>query len=150
MIQQLINWKTIALATFIVLVGLSSLQVLQTPERILDDVTVEEEGSMVILNVKTNIPLRYEDHFPESPSNFIQIKVRAISFSGGDGTDFMGNESILPGFVEQVPIMDVAYEGSVKGGPFISLRFKEPVSYQIKEDPDLNGVQIFIPKSTRN
>jgi len=149
MIQKLINWKTILVATFILLVGLSSLQVLQTPERILDDVTVEEEGSMVILRVKTNLPLRYENHFPEGPSDFIQIKVRAISFSGGDGTDFMGNESILPGFVEQVPIIDVAYEGSVKGGPFISLRFKEPINFQIKEDPDLNGIQVFIPKNKR-
>ncbi len=146
MIQKLINWKTILLATFILLVGLSSLQVIQNPERILDDVIVEEEGAMLILRIKTNIPLRYENHFPEGPSKFVQIKVRAISFSGGEGSDFMGNESILPGFVEQVPILDVAYEGSVIGGPFISLRFKEPVSYQIKEDPELSGIMLYIPK----
>jgi len=149
MVNKIINWKTITLITFVLLGGLSSLQVLQTPERILDDVTVEEEGSMVILNVKTNIPLRYENHFPEGPSKFVQIKVRAISFSGGDGVDFMGNESILPGFIEQVPVLDVAYEGSVQGGPFVSLRFKEAVNYQIKEDPELNGIKIFIPKSAQ-
>ena len=146
MIQYLINWKSITLLTIIVFIGLSSLQVLQTPESILDDVTVSEEGSMVILHIKTNIPLRYENHFPEGPSKFIQIKVRAISFSGGEGSDFIGDESILPGFVNQVPIIDVAYEGSVEGGPFISLRFKEPVSYQVKEEPELTGIQVLILK----
>jgi len=146
MIQKIINWKTILLATIIVLVGLSSLQVLQPPERILEDVTVEEQGSMMVLSIKTNMPIRYENHFPDGPSKFVQIKVRAVSFSGGGGSDFIGNESILPGFIEQVPVVDVAYEGGVKGGPFISLRFKEPINYQIKEDPELDGIQIYVPK----
>lgn len=149
MIFKFLNWKTILVSTAIILGVLSSLQVLQAPSSILNDVVVEEEGSMLVLKVKTNVPIRYENHFPEGPSKFVQIKVRAVSLTGADKNEYMGNESILPGFIEQVPVMDVAYEGNVEGGPFLSLRFKEPVRYQVKEDPELNGVFLFVPKKSR-
>lgn len=149
MIFKFLNWKTILIGTAVILALLSSLQVLQAPTNILNDVVVEEEGSMLILKIKTNVPMRYENHFPEGPSKFVQIKVRAVSLTGTDKNEYMGNESILPGFIEQVPVVDVAYEGNVIGGPFLSLRFKEPIRYQIKEDPDLNGVFLYIPKKPR-
>lgn len=149
MIQKLLNWKTILLLTVAILAVLSSLQVLQAPDAILDDVIVQEEGGMYVLQVKTNVPVRYENHYPQGPSRFVQIKVRTVSLVGSDMNEYMGAESILPGFIEQVPVMDVAYEGGVPGGPFLSIRFKEPVRYQVKEDPDLNGVFLYIPKKSR-
>jgi len=149
MIQKLLNWKTILLTTVIILGVLSSLQVLQAPDTILDDVIVQEEGGMYVLQVKTNVPVRYENHYPQGPSEFVQIKVRAVSFVGANTNEYMGAESILPGFIEQVPVMDVAFEGNVPGGPYLSLRFKEPIRYQVKEDPDLNGVFLYIPKKSK-
>lgn len=149
MLAKLFNWKTILFGTLATLGVLSSLQVIQAPDSILDDVIVEEEGSMLVLQVKTNVPVRYENHFPEGPSDFIQIKVRAISLVGADQNEYMGSESILPGFIEQVPVIDVAYEGDVPGGPYLSLRFKERMRYQVKEDPDMNGILLYIPKKSR-
>ena len=149
MLFKILNWKTILIGTLILLGVLSSLQVIQAPDRILDDVIVEEEGGMYVLQVKTNLPLRYENHYPQGPSEFVQIKVRAVSLFGVDQNEYIGAESILPGFIEQVPVMDVAYEGNVPGGPFLSLRFKEPLRYEIKEAPELNGVLLFIPKKSK-
>ena len=149
MFLKIFNWKTILIATLATLAVLSSLQVLQAPDRVLNDVIVEEQGGLMVLQIKTNVPLRYENHYPEGPSNYVQIKVRPISLVGANTNETMGNESILPGFIEQVPVEKVAYEGSVPGGPFLSLHFKEPVSYQVKEDPDLSGIFLFITKKSK-
>ncbi len=146
--KRIFNWKTILVTTVVTLGILSSLQVIQAPDTILDDVIVHEEGSLLVLKVKTNVPIRYEDHFPVGPSDFVQIKVRPISLLGVDKNEYMGSDSILPGFIEQVPIMDVAYEGDVPGGPFLSLRFEEPIRYQVKEDPEMNGIFLFISKKS--
>jgi len=148
MLNKILNWKTILIATLATIFILSSLQVLQAPDKILEDVLVSEEGSLIAMQVKTNLPMRYVDHLPEGPSDFIQIRVRPISLLGSDKNEYMGNETILPGFIEQIPILDVAYEGSVPGGPFISLRFKTPVNFQIKEDPDLEGIMLYFPKKS--
>jgi len=149
MLSRYLNWKTVLVITLAVIFIMSSLKVLQAPETIFDDVLVSEEGSLIVMHVKTNLPMRYVDHLPEGPSDFIQIHVRPISLLGADKNEYMGNEAILPGFIEQVPILDVAYEGSVPGGPFISLRFKQPVNFQIKEDPDLQGVLLYFPKNVK-
>jgi len=148
MIQKLINWKTIALITLAILAGLFILQVVKSPDHILEDIVVEDEGEMLVLHIETRIPIRYENHFPEGPSDFLQIKVRAVSFLGVNGTDILHGESILPGFLELVPIVDVIYEGDVPNGPFISIRFSKPLNYEVKEDPELNGIQIHIPKES--
>jgi len=149
MLKKYLNWKTILITVLAAIFVMSTLNVLQAPDNILEDVIVSEEGSLIVLHVKTNLRLKYEDHLPsESPSEFIQIRVRPISLVGADKNEYMGNETILPGFVEQIPIMDVAYEGSVPGGPFISLRFKKPVNFQIKEDPNLEGIMLYFPKDS--
>ena len=148
MINKILNWKTILIATLATIFVLSSLQVLQAPDKILEDVLVSEEGGLIVMHVKTNLPMRYVDHLPEGPSDFIQIHVRPISLLGAEKNEYMGNETILPGFIEQIPVLDVAYEGSVPNGPFISLRFKTPVNYQIKEDPNLEGILLYFPKKS--
>ena len=145
MLQKLLNWKMILIFTAIVLGVLSSLEVLQTPNSVLNDVIVQDEGGMYIVKIKTNIPIRYENHFPQGPSDFVQIKVRAVSFAGAKINEYIGEESILPGFIEQVPIKDVAFEGKVNGGPFISLRFKQPI-----RDPHFMGIFLYIPKNSRS
>jgi len=147
-VKNILNWKTIILTTMFVFVMLYSLQVLDTPDKLLDDVLVTQEGNLVVLQVKTNLPIKYENHYPKGPSDFIQVKVRSVSLTDVGRNEYMGNDSILPGFIEQIPIMDVAFEGDVPGGPYISLRFKEPVNYKIKETSDLYGIKFLIPQKT--
>lgn len=146
--SKILNWKTILVSTILLFVLLYSLQVLETPEKLLDDVVVTQEGNLVVLQVKTNLAIKYENHYPKGPSNFIQIKVRPVSLVSVNRNEYMGTDSILPGFIEQIPVMDVAFEGNVPGGPFISLRFKEAVNYKIKETSDLYGVKLMIPQKT--
>lgn len=135
-----INWKTIIIGTVAFLAIFSGLQMLRAPDHILDDVLVEEEGGKLVLQIKFNIPIRYEDHMPARHGNLVQIKVRPVSFSDTVKNEYLGSESILPGFMAKVPITDVAYEGDVPGGPLLTLRFSQPVTYEISENSDFSSI----------
>lgn len=141
------NWKTILLATIGVLAILSGIQVLRSPNTVLDDILVAKDGSRIVVQVKFNIPIRYVDHFPTRRGQVIQIKVRPVSLSNTQKNEYLGSESILPGFLEQVPITDVAYEGDVAGGPLLTVRFREPVIFDVREESDFTGIDIVINKN---
>ena len=143
-----LNWKSIIIGTIAVLAIFSGLQMLRSPDRILHDVLVEEEAGELVLQVKFNIPVRYEDHMPASRGNLVQIKVRPVSFSDTVKNEYLGSESILPGFMAKVPITDVAYEGDVPGGPLLTLRFSQPVTFQISEGSEFSSIILRLSKKS--
>lgn len=131
--------------TLAVLGLLYLLDVFTLPEKVLDDVVVFDEGTQVVLQVKFAVGVRYESHFPTGRTDFLQIKLREVSFGGTKKNEYIGGESILPGFAEKVPVLDIAYEPNVPGGPFLSVRFKEPVSVQVSEDSSLRAINVSMP-----
>ena len=146
--SSFINWKSIIVGTVAILAIFSGLQMLRAPDKILHDILVEEDGGKLMLQVKFNIPIRYEDHMPASFGNLVQIKVRPVSFSDTVKNEYLGSESILPGFMAKVPITDVAYEGDVPGGPLLTLRFSQPVSFVISEDSDFSSIILHLSKKS--
>ncbi len=141
-----LNWKTILYATLALLAILYLLDIFSLPNKVLEDVVVFDEGSQVVLQVKFAVGVRYESHFPTSGrTDFLQIKLREVSFGGTKKNEYIGGESILPGFAEKVPVSDIAYEPNVPGGPFLSLRFKEPVTVQVNEDSSLRAINVSMP-----
>ncbi|MDH5230216.1 MAG: hypothetical protein OEY38_09160 [Gammaproteobacteria bacterium] len=147
MIEKLLNWKIVTGVAFLGLVLLYTFQIVEAPNRLLQDVLVYEEGQKNVLQVKFNLPVRYENHFPQGPSDFVQIKIRPVSLSGVQKNEYIGSDTILPGFLEKVPVSDIAYEGDVNGGPFLSLRFSKPVNYQIAEDSSMRSILLILPAS---
>ena len=141
-----LNWKTIIVASLLVFSGLYVIQMLQAPDRILQDVFVYDEGNRSVLQVKFSVPVRYESHVPEKRGRVLNIKLRVVAFSGADRNDYIDESTIVPGFMEKVPVTDIAYEGDVPGGPLLSIRFSEPVSFKIAEDSSLRSLLISIPK----
>ncbi|MDH5731145.1 MAG: hypothetical protein OEZ58_19345, partial [Gammaproteobacteria bacterium] len=111
MIEKLLNWKIVTGVAFLGLVLLYTFQIVEAPNRLLQDVLVYEEGQKNVLQVKFNLPVRYENHFPQGPSDFVQIKIRPVSLSGVQKNEYIGSDTILPGFLEKVPVSDIAYEG---------------------------------------
>lgn len=140
--------KIVILTVVGVVVGLIyAFSALRPPGQVLDDILVFGEGSRAVIQVRFSIPVRYENHVPEKEGEVLQIKVRTVSISGGDTREYRGRESLLRGFAEQVPLIDVAYEGDVPGGPFLTLRFSKPVKYQVREDVSNKSILISVPKS---
>lgn len=142
---NLLNWKKILLATLVLLLLIYVVGLMQTPDKVVEDVVVFEENDRVVLQVKFNMPVRYENHFPESRSRFLQIKLRTITIGEVERNEYINSDAILPGFLEKVPLAELAFEGRVPDGPFLSLRFREPVSYQVQEDVGLRSIFINLP-----
>lgn len=137
------------MTTIAVFSGLYVIQMVQAPDRILQDVFVYDEGNRSILQVKFNVPVRYESHIPESRGRVLNIKLRVVAFSGTERNDYIDESTIVPGFMEKVPVTDIAYEGDVPGGPMLSVRFSEPVQFSIAEDSSLRSLLISIPRRKR-
>ena len=142
----IINWKTILVGTIAVLAILSGLQMLRAPDRILEDVLVSDEKDHLQLQIKFGMPVRYEDHFPAGNGSLVQVKVRPVSLTDTAKNEYLGSESILPGFMALVPVTDIAYEGNVPGGPFLTVRFREPVSFKISEGPSYSSIIFSVAK----
>ncbi|MDH5547202.1 MAG: hypothetical protein OEZ43_16565 [Gammaproteobacteria bacterium] len=142
-----LNWKNIILGTIAILTVVSGVKMMQTPSNILADVLVAEHRGSLELQIKFNIPVRYEDHTPKNSGHIVQIKVRPVSFSDTGKNEYLGSETILPGFAAQVPITDVAYEGAVPGGPLLTLRFSKPVTFTVTEDADFSSIILHLRRS---
>ncbi len=140
------NWKLSLYIVAGILAVLYGLQIIQAPETVLDDVIVFEEGDKLVVQIKFNLPVRYENHFPEGFGDFLQIKVRIVSLMGGKTNEYLNRDAILPGFIERVPIVGIAYEGNVPGGPFLSLKFSDPIKFQVGEDLNTSSIVIHVPK----
>ncbi len=142
---KIINWKIVLLCIGGLLAVLYASQILQMPDTVLDGVTVFEQGDRRIVQVKFNVPVKHEDYFPSDYGEFLQIKVRLVSLISIDKNEYLTKDDILPGHLEMVPISDVAYESNVPGGPFLTLRFDEPVKFQLMEDRSMQSIIISIP-----
>ena len=147
--QSRFNIKTILfVAVMAVVLLLYSLEVLRTPDRAMEDLLVFEEGDRIVLQVKFGVPVRYESHYPPSEGDFVQVKLRTVSLGTGDN-EYIGRESMLRGFAEQIPVTDVAFEPKVPGGPLLSLRFSDSTRYEVAEDLSNKSILIRLPKTSR-
>jgi hypothetical protein len=112
------------------------------PETLVSEVVLTKDKEKSNLQVDFASPVRYVGHFPENEGDILQIKLRAISFH-----DFNENYSLIDLFL-QTPeardshIADIRYEGNVPGGPFLIIKFTQPVSYQVGEGDGLKAMLI--------
>jgi len=114
----------------------------EKPDKLVADVTLTTSGNQKNLAFDFTTPVRYLGHYPESYGEVLQIKIRAISFEG-----FNKNYSILgqiakSGSSTDNLITDVRYEGNVKGGPFLIVRFAKPLNYEVHESDGLSSLSI--------
>lgn len=114
----------------------------EKPEALVADIvlTKDKEGGNIQIDFAN--PVRHVGHFPESDSDVLQIKLRAISFH-----DFDENFSIIKQYLQKEPakdyhIADVRYEGDVPGGPFLVVKFTKPMSFQVNEGDGLKALLI--------
>lgn len=141
------SWKiTLPLSVGAIIAVALGLQFATAPDEIIDDILVFEQGDSVVIQTRFAVPVRYENHFPEGEGEVLQVKVRTVTLTGGDKNQYIGRGALLRGFAEQVPLTDVAYEGGVPGGPFVTYRFSRPVHYGITEDLAERSLLIRIPQ----
>lgn len=114
----------------------------EKPETLVSDVLLTKDKNSSNLQMDFASPVRHIGHFPENEGDILQIKLRAISFH-----EFTENYSVLKKYLQNAKakdynIEDIRYEGNVPGGPFIIVKFIQPVTYQVSEGEGLKAMLI--------
>lgn len=135
--------KNILLIMALITAGFIYISVFgEKPETLIAEVVLTKDKEMSNLQVDFASPVRYVGHFPDNEGDILQIKLRAISFH-----NFNENFSLIETFVQthearDYHIADIRYEGNVPGGPFLIIKFTQPVSYQVDEGDGLKAMLI--------
>ena len=109
-------------------------------------VLIREEDNKSI-QIDFSAPVRIVGIFPEKSGDIVQIKLRVIAFG-----EFDENLSILEKFVgieegKEIHVTHMRYEGNVPGGPFLVMKFDQPVEWNITEGDSLLGMNVEIKES---
>jgi len=114
----------------------------EKPDKLVSEVTLTTSGNQKNLAIDFTTPVRYLGHFPENYGEILQIKIRAISFEGFDKNYSILGQIAKSGSSTDNLIRDVRYEGNVKGGPFLIIRFAKPLNYEVHEADGLSSLSI--------
>lgn len=114
----------------------------EKPETLVAEIVLTKDKDSSNIQVDFASPVRHIGHFPENEGEILQIKLRAISFH-----DFNENYSVINKYLQSAKakdyhIKDIRYEGDVPGGPFLIVKFTQPVTYQVNEGDGLKAMLI--------
>ncbi len=130
-------------------------------EAVLQGIQITEKETAIELQVDFAHPLQYLRHFPPNSGEILQIQLQATAeppkddkADGADNASAINpsppatakRESMLPPVNDVVPLVNVAYEGDVPGGPFLTLRFRYAVEYTVSGGPGGKSVVISVKK----
>jgi hypothetical protein len=114
----------------------------EKPETLVADVVLTKDKEANNLQVDFASPVRHIGHFPENQGDLLQIKLRAISFHEFNESYSLINTFLQSHEAKDYHIADIRYEGNVPGGPFLTIKFSQPVSYQVNEGDGLKAMLI--------
>ncbi|MEK6750331.1 MAG: hypothetical protein AABY83_14195 [Pseudomonadota bacterium] len=98
---------------------------------ILQSAQVEEQGDIMVFRAEFATALEYVKHFPSVRGKILQIQLHAVGTEISEA-GLQRRETLQPQSTSGL-VTEVIYEGNVKGGPFLVLRFDSIVSFKIKE-----------------
>ena len=140
--------KLISIIVIILLLSFGMGVVSFNPDRqLIEDAVLIREQENKSIQIDFSAPVRIAGIFPEKSGDIVQIKLRVIAFG-----DFHENLSLLEKYVgieegKEMYITHMRYEGDVPGGPFIVMKFSQPVQWNITEGDSLLGMNIQIKES---
>jgi len=114
--------------------------------RILTDVTfnVGEQGFTV--DVAFSFPVRYLRQFPPEQGETLQIRLGPLAVSDVDAGYLHGRESARIPRDLALPLLDLSYEGDLPGGPYLTLRFTEPMRFTVQQGVDFRSLTITVER----
>lgn len=125
-----------------VLAALASADVARAGD-LLKSVRADDMDDHIQINIDVGAPVNYIKHFPTRRGKILQIQV---SLEGVSEDKLKVRESLEPG--GDSILQDVIYEGNVRGGPFIVLRFNRIVGFSIGSSDNPNALLIEVEKGS--
>jgi len=113
--------------------------------QVIKDLTLEARGNDTYVKFDLGIPLRYVRHFPTKVGEILQIQLLIDADSQHEVHKEIRQGSDLAPPPGQHPLLVyVTYEDGVPGGPYLTLRFVHPVSFEVETGDSLNSLAVLI------
>jgi len=113
-------------------------------DRVLGDLQISVEEGYAVIKVGFNFPVRYVRHFPIDSGKELRVKLSPISVGAVDQDALSERESIRPSTGDLPVLLEVAYEGDMPGGPFLTLLFQQEREYLVAQGSDFRSLIIVI------
>lgn len=115
--------------------------------RILEELETGRFGDRIKIRIEFSTAMQYLDHTPANRGEVLQVRLRPVRGTLVD-QDLNGSESLSWRPTEEVPLLNVDYEGSTIGSAQLTLRFQRPVTYEVASSPDFRSLLVTIPAPT--
>ncbi len=113
-------------------------------DKIIGSVLLDVVDGHVILEVELTFPFRYQSHFPQETGDELRIRISPVRVPASDLDAVFRREGIVPPDADTAAIDEVIYEGDAAGGPYLTVRFTQPVRYQVIPGGDYRSLSIVI------
>ncbi len=135
------------LLVFFSLLALGSTVVLFTlPDAMIEDVFIADRPDGFVYTIKLSQAFEVVDHLPQQKTEIVQVALRSTSLFAATVNEYLGSETISSDILQSQLLTDIAYEGWVIGGPYLTIRFKQPVDYLLTVDSAAQSIILILKK----
>jgi hypothetical protein len=113
-------------------------------DRIIESALINVDDGRVLLQVKLTFPFRYLSHFPQETGRELRIRIVPVRVPSSDVGAVFRNEGLVPPEADIAAVDQVLYEGDNPDGPYVTIRFTQPVRYQVIPGSDYRSINIII------
>ncbi len=113
-------------------------------DRVLTDLRIDETPSCAVITIDFAFPVRYVRHFPYDKGDELRIALRPLRIAATEASALFRRESMVPPTNDFAALQDVIFEGDIQGGPYLTLRFRTPVSYKVKQGSDFRSLTVAV------
>lgn len=113
-------------------------------DKIIDSALLRVEGGNTLLEVQLTFPFRYLSHFPQETGEELRIRIQPVRVPSSDLNAAFLREGTVPPDADIAAIDEVIYEGDSTNGPWLTIRFTQPVRYQVIPGSDYRSVSVVI------
>ena len=113
-------------------------------DRIIESALINVDDGRVLLQVKLTFPFRYLSHVPQETGRELRIRIVPVRVPSSDVGAVFRNEGLVPPDADIAAVDQVLYEGDNPDGPYVTIRFTQPVRYQVIPGSDYRSINIII------
>lgn len=113
-------------------------------KKILDRLEVYEDEAVNTLRISLTTRVRYDRHFPYESGQELRIKITPFDISRDNAAAIFERETLVPSSNEDLPLIEVVYEGDIEGGPYLTLFFSRRVEFWVEQGSDSRSILVYI------
>lgn len=112
---------------------------------VLSEIKITPRGDNTHVLFDLGIPLHYVKHFPANSGEILQIQLLMENESGREiHKEVRQGAELAPPPGMDALLVYVTYEEGVPGGPYLTLRFSRPVSFNVEAGESLTTLSVLI------